>query len=105
MGAISEYGEVYETQVLIKGMQDCSVVFHLAAIVDTKTSYDKMFHVNVGGTEAVAQAALECGVSKLIDLSTVCVVLDGKPKFDIDLLTIEMVNDMLIPKNRSSLTA
>ena len=84
MGAISEYGEVCETQALIKGMQDCSVVFHLAAIVDTKTSYDKMYHVNVGGTEAVAQAAFECGVSKLIDLSTVCVVLDGKPKFDID---------------------
>jgi len=43
-----------------------------------------MYRVNVGGTEAVVQAALECGVSKIIYLSTVCVVLDGKPKYDID---------------------
>ncbi|HBF39235.1 MAG TPA: NAD-dependent epimerase, partial [Firmicutes bacterium] len=65
-------------------MQGCSTVFHLAAIVETKINYAEMYHVNVRGTESVIQAALKCGVEKLIYLSTVCVVLDGIPRFNID---------------------
>lgn len=84
LGAIPVSGEITKPETLINGMCGCSTVFHLAAIVDIKINYDEMYDVNVRGTESVIQAALNCGVEKLIDLSTVCVVLDGIIKFNID---------------------
>lgn len=84
LGAVPVTGEVYDVQVLKSGMADCSVVFHLAAIVNTWGNFEQIYQTNVDGTKAVIEAAQACKVKRLVLLSTVCVVLDGTPKYDID---------------------
>ena len=85
LGAIPVYGEIYDVEALKKGMTtDCSVVFHLAATVNTWGNFDQIYQTNVEGTKAVIEAAGACKVNRLIFLSTVCVVLDGKPKYGIE---------------------
>lgn len=84
LGAIPVYGEIYDVEALKRGMTDCSIVFHLAATVNTWGNFDQIYQTNVDGTKAVIEAARVCKVNRLIFLSTVCVVLDGNPKYGID---------------------
>ena len=53
-------------------MEDCDVVFHAAAFVAVeKVQEELMRKINVGGSTAVANAAVEAGVPKMIHFSSV----------------------------------
>ncbi len=53
-------------------MEDCDVVFHSAAFVAVeKVKEDLMWKINVEGTQAVCDAAIDSNVSKLIHFSSV----------------------------------
>jgi len=53
-------------------MRGCDVVFHAAAVADYwRQSADKLYRVNVEGTRAVCQAALEAKVKRLVFTSSV----------------------------------
>ncbi|MHB0877608.1 MAG: NAD-dependent epimerase/dehydratase family protein [Anaerolineae bacterium] len=60
-------GDIADTDVLRQAMQNVDWVFHVAAIADDwRHSADKIYRVNVGGTENVLAAALEAGVQRFV---------------------------------------
>lgn len=55
------------------------VVFHAAALVHTRRSQrERMWAVNVGGTERVIDACVEAGVARLVFVGAAIVVCDGR---------------------------
>lgn len=66
-------GDVRDPHGMRAVVADCSVVFHLAALIGIPYSYhspDSYVETNVRGTLNVVQAARECGVEKLVHTST-----------------------------------
>ena len=65
-------GDLLDSNSLKPLMKDCDVVFHSAAFVAVeKVQEELMRKINVGGSTAVANAAVEAGVSKMIHFSSV----------------------------------
>jgi dihydroflavonol-4-reductase len=65
-------GDVTEPESLAVAMRGCDVVFHVAAVADYwRQSAEKLYRINVEGTRAVCQAALEAKVSRLVFTSSV----------------------------------
>ena len=66
-------GDVRDPHGVKKAMQDCDVVFHLAALIGIPYSYhspDTYVNTNIKGTLNILQAARELGVEKVIHTST-----------------------------------
>lgn len=64
-------GDVLEPESLIPAMQDIDVVFHAAGVVDYwRQGVDRMLQVNVEGTRHVMQAALQCGIGRVVHVSS-----------------------------------
>lgn len=66
-------GDVRDPYGVKKAMQDCDVVFHLAALIGIPYSYhspDTYVDTNIKGTLNILQAAKELGVEKVIHTST-----------------------------------
>ena len=66
-------GDVRDPHGVKSAMQDCDIVFHLAALIAIPYSYqspDSYIDTNIKGTLNVVQAARELGVSKVIHTST-----------------------------------
>ncbi|MFH1256320.1 MAG: NAD-dependent epimerase/dehydratase family protein [Candidatus Diapherotrites archaeon] len=61
----------YDVENALHGID---IVFHLAAVVDESVSAEKMFEVNVKGTENLVEAAAKAKVKQFIFLSTVGVM-------------------------------
>lgn len=62
---------------------DATCIFHTAALLQGK-SKERLYEINVGGTENVISVAQAQGVSKLVYTSSASVVFAGKdqPKVD-----------------------
>jgi len=64
-------GDVTEPGTLTEAMRGCDVVFHVAAVADYwRQPAEKLYRINVEGTRAVCQAALEAGSSRLVFTSS-----------------------------------
>jgi NAD dependent epimerase/dehydratase len=66
-------GDIRDAVSVRNAMKDCDQVFHLAALVGIPYSYQSprsFVQTNVTGTLNVLQAALDCGLSKVIHTST-----------------------------------
>lgn len=66
-------GDIRDPYGVRKAMQDCEVVFHLAALIAIPYSYHSphtYVETNVSGTLNVVQAARDLGVAKVIQTST-----------------------------------
>jgi dihydroflavonol-4-reductase len=73
-------GDVNEPHSLAVAMRGCDVVFHVAAVADYwRQSAEKLYRVNVEGTRAVCQAALEAQISRLVFTSSVASLGIPKP--------------------------
>src|SRR5512136_2894457 len=73
-------GDVTQPETLAGAMRGCDVVFHVAAVADYwRQSAEKLFRVNVEGTRAVCQAALDAKVSRLVFTSSVASLGIPKP--------------------------
>jgi dihydroflavonol-4-reductase len=73
-GVVVEHaiGDVTEPGTLSAAMRGCDVVFHVAAVADYwRQSAEKLYRINVKGTRAVCQAALDAKVSRLVFTSSV----------------------------------
>ena len=65
-------GDILDVVSLEEAMQDVHAVIHSAAIVSFRSSERKrMYQVNVEGTANVVNIALECGVPRLIHISSI----------------------------------
>ncbi len=64
-------GDVTDSNIVAKAMQNQTYVCHAAALVPgTGASGSEFERVNAGGTKVVCEAAIEAGVSRLIHVST-----------------------------------
>ncbi|MDE3262872.1 MAG: NAD-dependent epimerase/dehydratase family protein [Acidobacteriota bacterium] len=65
-------GDVLDRDSMVAAFRDADVVFHLASLVSIEPRMaDAMQAVNVAGARNVAEAALECGVRRLIHFSSI----------------------------------
>ncbi len=65
-------GDILDKESLIAAFKGAEVVFHLAARVSIDTVRAQEFHrTNVVGTRNVVEAALECGVRRLVHVSSI----------------------------------
>ncbi len=65
-------GDILDKQSLIAAFKDAKVVFHLAALVSIEAVRAQEFErTNVVGTRNVVEAALECGVRRLVHISSI----------------------------------
>ena len=65
-------GDLLDTSVLRSGLKGCDVLYHAAADYRLWTrTPDEMYRTNVGGTTAILQAALDCGISRVVYTSSV----------------------------------
>ncbi len=72
------YGDVNDLPALLDGMSGCDWLFHLANVYSMWEPDPSVFsRVNIDGTYAVMQAALECEVKKVVYVSTVAIY--GQP--------------------------
>ncbi len=68
-------GDVLDISLLIDILPSCQQVYHCAAIVSFHSSRkDLMYQINVEGTANIVNAALECGIEKLVHVSSVAAV-------------------------------
>ncbi|MEI6214816.1 MAG: hopanoid-associated sugar epimerase [Desulfuromonadales bacterium] len=65
-------GDLRDRQSLSQGLQGCDVLYHAAADYRLWTrNSEEMYHINVGGTAAILEAACERGVSRVVYTSSV----------------------------------
>ena len=65
-------GDIRDKESLIAAFAGAETVFHLAALVSIGTVRAREFHrTNVLGTRNVVEAALECGVRRLVHMSSI----------------------------------
>ncbi len=70
------YGDVTDYASLEKAFDSADYVFHLAGMIDISKGHDdKVWAVNVGGTENVVKACRKCGVKRLIYASSVDAII------------------------------
>lgn len=68
-------GDLLDPASLHEAVQGCDQVYHLAAFTGVWSPDPSVYHrVNVGGTEAVLQAALKAGVKRVVITSTAGVI-------------------------------
>ncbi len=86
-------GDLRDPQSLRVGMRGCDVVFHVAADYRLWTrNPQEMYQVNVEGTRAVIQAAMEANVRRIIYTSSVATmgfIGDGTPVQEDDPVTLD----------------
>ena len=64
-----------DEDALTEAFNGCDAVFHVAGMISYKKSErDKMFQVNVEGTQVVARAALQAKVPRLLHVSSIVAV-------------------------------
>jgi len=66
-------GDITEKDSLIAGMQDVSVVYHTAGYVSDWGFWKNFHEANVEGVRNVMEAALYCGVKRVVHISSVSV--------------------------------
>ena len=76
----SVLGDVTDADSLLPAMRGVDVVFHVAAVADYwRVGKERLYHVNVDGTRNVLQAARDCGVKRVVYMSSVAAL--GRPPF------------------------
>ena len=65
-------GDILDPDSLVTAMQDCELVFHVAAMAQYwRSGKETVYRVNVDGTRNVMQAALVAGVERVVHTSSV----------------------------------
>ena len=68
-------GDVLDISLLMDVLPNCSQVYHCAAIVSFHPARkEQMYKINVEGTANVVNASLECGIQKLVHVSSVAAI-------------------------------
>ncbi len=84
MGVEVIRGELTDADALIRAVEGCDVVFHVAARPGIWGSYESYHRPNVVGTENVLAACQKHGVSRLVYTSSPSVVFDGSDMEGVD---------------------
>jgi dihydroflavonol-4-reductase len=81
-----EFVDLLETDALVRAMDGCDAVFHLAALYSYDASAAEHERVNVEGTRSVLEACRRAGVRRLVHTSTcgTCGPVPGRPATEAD---------------------
>jgi dihydroflavonol-4-reductase len=72
------YGDLLDKDTVCRALQGCDTLYHVAAYYSTtEADSQKMYEVNVHGTQIVMQAGLEVGVQRAVHTSTIGTI--GQP--------------------------
>lgn len=81
LGVTLCYGDIRDINSIEEGMEGCDIVFHLAAWYELGIrDKQKMYDINVGGTENIMEVALKLSIPKIIYCSTTAVLGNTKGK-------------------------
>lgn len=78
-GVTFVHGDVTDYESVRQGMQGCSRVTHMAAVVGSDLPEEDWWHINRDGSRNVLQAAYEQGLSSVVQISTLSVLGDTQP--------------------------
>lgn len=84
LGVEQIVGDLTDIHAVIKAVDGCDLVYHVAAKAGVWGSYEQFYQPNVIGTKNVILACRKCSVSRLIYTSSPSVVFDGSDMEDID---------------------
>jgi dihydroflavonol-4-reductase len=77
-GATLIYGDILDGEKVMAAMEGCDRVFHLAALLDLWQRDRGIYRrINVEGTRAVLESALELGVSRVVHTSSATTIGEG----------------------------
>ncbi len=76
LGATVTYGDLFNHQAMIRGMQGCDVVFHVAGHIKMWGKYKDFYEDNVLGTEMVLAAAQAAGIGRFVQVGAAGVVMN-----------------------------
>jgi nucleoside-diphosphate-sugar epimerase len=65
--------DILDRNSLIRAMRGAEIVFHFAALVDSHSTREDLYRINVEGTKNVWKCAVECGVKKALYCSSTAV--------------------------------
>jgi len=78
LGATCVRGELDSPkEVFIEALQQCTIVIHLAAIVDAWGKWEDFERINVTCTKKLLEAAKEAKIKRFVHCSTECVLVPG----------------------------
>lgn len=99
-------GDITSPEDVMRAVEGCDKVFHVAGLVQIEgRDTERIYRVNVGGTQNVVDACLACGVKRLVYVSSVHALEalpDGRA---IDETLEDNVNDLLGAYARSKAMA
>ena len=84
LGAEQCVGDLNDLSALIKAVDGCDLVYHVAAKAGVWGSYDDFYQPNVVGTKNILQACKKCDIKRLVYTSSPSVVFDGSDMEGID---------------------
>ena len=106
LAAETVVGDITDSDSLVRAMQGCRTVFHVAADYRLwAPDADAMHRTNVDGSVKVLEAAAMLGVEKLIYTSSVAVLGINADKTPADETTPVSLSDMIGPYKRSKYLA
>lgn len=77
-------GDVASAEAVLRAVQGCEVVFHVAAKAGLWGRASDFFNANVLGTDNVIQACQRVGIARLVYTSSPSVVFDGRDMEGVD---------------------
>lgn len=78
MGVEQHCGDLNDAAAVAAAVEDCDIVFHVAAKAGVWGSYQDFYQPNVVGTENIIRACRQCAVDRLVYTSSPSVVFDGR---------------------------
>ena len=77
LGVEQTVGDLSDISAVIKAVDGCDLVYHVAAKAGVWGNYDEFYRPNVIGTKNIIQACRKCDITRLIYTSSPSVVFDG----------------------------
>ena len=77
-------GDLNDLSAVIKAVDGCDLVYHVAAKAGVWGSYDDFYQPNVIGTKNIIQACKKCDITRLVYTSSPSVVFDGSDMEGLD---------------------
>ncbi|MBI4404170.1 MAG: NAD-dependent epimerase/dehydratase family protein [Deltaproteobacteria bacterium] len=67
------FGDLTERKSLLPAFENCSVVYHVAALTSDWGPWDQFKAININGVRSVMEAAIACKVKRVVHISSVSV--------------------------------
>ncbi len=84
LGVEQTVGDLSDISAVIKAVDGCDLVYHVAAKAGVWGNYDEFYRPNVIGTKNIIQACRKCDITRLVYTSSPSVVFDGTDMEGID---------------------